>query len=478
MKKPAKNNAPRRTKSTTLLIEQLECRQVPSITFHGGAVLPHVEVEGAFYGSYWGSGAGAQQGSDLNTYLQYIVNSSFMDDLAEYGVGRGTLVDNGIADPGISGGQTVDDTQIRSMLLQNISRGFLQAPDLNRLYIVFTAPNVTVTDGGQNSIHDFFGYHDSFVSPSLHLIRYAVVAHPIGNGDANGLNDFQTLTWVTSHEIAESATNPDNGGWYDTKTDDEIADVCNSVNDAGVLNGYVITGVWSVQQNACIIPANAQFLMPSMSGVPSFDLRSRLAGAFFGSDEYQANLILHDYQQLLGRAPLASEVTFWLTAMQTGISDKDVLADFTQSPEYYQRAGGTDRAWIDGLYHDLLGRTPSTGEENAWLAVLASGASRGAIASGFAHSAEYQTRLIMSDYQSYLGRAASAAEVAAWMPAFNQGSTDEQIATLFVSSDEFYFGQGGTVESWLTGLYRDILGRPADKDGFAAWDAYIVNAMG
>src|SRR5437868_14616946 len=130
-----------------------------------------------------------------------------MDKLAEYGVGRGTLADNGIADPAISAGQTVVDSQIRQMLVTNISRGFLQVPDANRLYIVFTPPNVTVTSGSQNSLNDFFGYHDSFTDAALQRIRYAVIAHPIGNGDAAGLDDFQTLTWVVSHELAESVTN-------------------------------------------------------------------------------------------------------------------------------------------------------------------------------------------------------------------------------------------------------------------------------
>src|SRR5262249_48961970 len=155
--------------------------------------------------------AGAQQGSDLNTYVRYLTDSSYMDMLGEYGVGRGSLVDNGIADPaGIAPGQTVDDTSLQQTIVTDIDRGFLRAPDANRLYVVYTAPNITVTAGNQNSLSDFYGYHDSFTDSHGRLIRYAVIAHPIGNGDAAGLNDFQTLTWVTSHEVAESATNPDN----------------------------------------------------------------------------------------------------------------------------------------------------------------------------------------------------------------------------------------------------------------------------
>src|SRR5262249_22204773 len=158
---------------------------------------------------------------------------------------------------------------------------------------------------------------------------------------------------------------------------------------------------------------------------------------FVFSDEYRAGIIVHDYQQLLGRTPGGSEVTGWLTAMRLGMTDEQVLASFAGSAEYYQRAGGTDRAWIDGPYHDLLGRTPSMAEENAWLQVLAGGDGRSDIAYGFAHSSEREARLIMTDYQNYLGRAPGGSETATWVGAFEQGAlSNEQIVSIVASSDE------------------------------------------
>jgi hypothetical protein len=469
----------RPSRRTHLVVEQLECRWVPSITFHGGPLLTHVEVEPIYYGSYWTAGAGAQQASDLNTFLQFITGSSYMDMLSEYNVGRGTLVDNGVADPGIAGAHSIDDSQLRSAITVNVNRGSVQAPDHNRLYIVFTAPNMVVTSGSETSSRDFFGYHDSFVDSSFRVIRYAIIAHPVGNGDAPGLNDFQTLTWTASHELAESVTNPDNGGWFDTKTNDEIADLCDSVDDAGVLNGYVVSAVWSVQQNSCVIPADAQPFTSMSDGGPSFALREQVADAFTGGAEYSLGVIERDYQMLLGRMPSTGETGGWLAAVQSGMTDEQVLASFAGSSEYYQRAGGTDRLWIDALYHDLLGRTPSASEENGWLSVLAAGTSRGDIAYGFATSPEHEVQVVALDYQTYLGRSGLPAEVANWSAALEQGTlTNEQIIAVFVSSSEFYFGQGGTVESWITGLYRTVLGRAPDKGGFAAWDAFVLSATG
>jgi hypothetical protein len=333
---------------------------------------------------------------------------------------------------------------------------------------------VVVTDGNESSLNNFFGYHDSFIDASHRVIRYAVIAHPVGNGDAPGFNDFQTLTWTASHELAESATNPDNGGWYDTRTNDEIADLCNSVDDAGILNGYTVTGVWSVQQGGCVLPAGAQPISSAMPGVPTFQLRQQVASEFLSGNEYLGRIVVNDYRQLLGRTPAPIEVAGWIAAMRLGMTDEQVLASFGGSNEYYQRAGGTDRLWIDSLYRDLLGRIPAVTEENGWLAELAAGMSRQDIAYGFAHSAEHETRVVMSDYQIYLGRPAGPSELASWVGAFEQGTvTNEQIATVFAASDEFYSGQGGTIESWLTGLYQVVLGRVPDKNGYAAWDAFV-----
>src|SRR5262249_39722087 len=80
-------------------------------------------------------------------------------------------------------------------------------------------------------------------------------------------------------------------------------------------------------------------------------------------------------------------------------------------------------------------------------------------------------------YQTYLGRVPSAADMTANVAAFENGVSNEQIAAAIASSDEFYLRQGGTVETFIKGLYRVILGRPADRDGFAYWDVSIIDAM-
>ena len=250
-------------------VEQLEDRRVPTVTYHGGALLPDVGVEALFLGSgWWTDPALATQAADLGNFFQYLTNSSFMDALgsAGYGVGRGSYLD-GPVDPVPLGG-AFSDAAIRATLAGDITNGLLQVPDANRLYFVFVAPGVNVTTPFGNSALDFYGYHSAFVGPTGARVNYAVIAYPSGpNAPYPGLSPFETLTKVSAHELAESVTDPhgDGGGriaWYDNTYIDpvshergaEIADI-----EDGVildLGGYVIQG-FADRHDHLVIPAGA-----------------------------------------------------------------------------------------------------------------------------------------------------------------------------------------------------------------------------
>jgi hypothetical protein len=464
------------------VVEQLEERQLLAVTYHGGALLPHVGVEAAFIGRYWDGQTGSQQASDLNNFLAYITDSSYMDMLGEYNVGRGSLVDNGIINDDVADRPTIDDSTIRRTLDNDIAKGYLHAPDANRLYIVFTAPNVDVTYQGQDSIQNFFGYHDSFTSSSGKPIYYAVIAHPIGNGDFYNLSDFQTLTKVVSHELAEGVTDPSGRGWYDRRTGDEIGDLSNGPDDLGFLNGYVVQAEWSQQQAASILPPDAQWVSSSSFATaqqtPGFAARKQVAYTFATSDEYFTTLIKNDYLQLLKRSPSAGEINGWVSLLRQGTTDEQVLAGFAGSAEYYQRAGGTDHAWLDALYHDLLGRAADDAGVSQWLQALASGTGRTSIAYGIATSTERESTVIAHDYQQFLDRAPTDSEVTSWIATFHNGMTNEQIVAGFVSSEESFERQNSSIEAWLTSAYQAILGRPSDRDGFANWDGFLERAAG
>jgi hypothetical protein len=68
-----------------LEIEGLEDRLVPTVTYQGGALLPHVEVQALYYGSDWATPAYSQQKAYLDGFLQNVVHGTYMDMLSNAG---------------------------------------------------------------------------------------------------------------------------------------------------------------------------------------------------------------------------------------------------------------------------------------------------------------------------------------------------------------------------------------------------------
>jgi hypothetical protein len=255
-----------------LQIEALEERQVMSVTYHGGAVLPNVAVQGIYYGSDWGNdNTNLNQAVALEGFLGNIVNSPYMDMLnnAGYGVGRGHADAGRIVYANPDKTQWLTDSQIQANLLAEINSpgsGF-QQPDGNRLYVVFVEPNVAVLNDhykNQNSQTDFYGYHSNFtgqVGGSNTNIRYAVIAYPGGwyNLSISWLSAFEQMTEVTSHEIAEAVTDPDVSStktlaWYDDTLGGEVGDITNL--QMAYVNGYAVQRI-SDKNDQAMTPANA-----------------------------------------------------------------------------------------------------------------------------------------------------------------------------------------------------------------------------
>jgi hypothetical protein len=160
--------------------------------------------------------------------------------------------------------------------------------------------------------------------------------------------------------------------------------------------------------------------------------------------------------------------------MQHGLTDEQLEAGFIGSPEYIQNHGGSGAGWVTGMYQDLLGRTPSQAEVNAWVKALASGMSAVQVAHCFAASAEREGQRVQSDYQTFLGRAASPTEVAAWVSAFENGYTNEDVIAGFVGSPEYFDTRGGgTITGWVDSAIQDVFQRAATPAEEAAWGQFL-----
>src|SRR5205807_609586 len=98
--------------------------------------------------------------------------------------------------------------------------------------------------------------------------------------------------------------------------------------------------------------------------------------------------VTNDYRRYVGRAPDVAGLAYWVGQLQNGATDEQLEASFLGSAEYIRNHGGTGDAWVKGMYHDLLGRTPDQDGVSYWVDQLAHGADASLVALGFAASAE------------------------------------------------------------------------------------------
>jgi len=230
-------------------VEGLESRALLTVTFHGGALLAAVEAQAVYLGSDWSGSSLKPQTTTIDTFVSTIVNSPYMDMLknAGYNVGRGTAsagaIDNVTLSKTASTGVT--DTQIQQDLQAMITAGQVQTPDANRLYIVYVEPGVVVHMGSDASNTTFLGYHGAFAGTSAGKsvdIHYAVIPYPGSpnfSPQSQGFaNAFDEQTAVSSHELAESVTDPNVNyktlGWYDDQLNGEIGDLTTQTTRLGV----------------------------------------------------------------------------------------------------------------------------------------------------------------------------------------------------------------------------------------------------
>jgi hypothetical protein len=209
-------------------VEGLESRQLLTVTYHAGAIIPHVATQDIFLGSNWKSDPNLQTtAAKLDQFMSIMVQSPFMDMMgtAGYGIGRGSF-SPGFTDNTVLVG-SIDDVQIRNEIQNLISTSQVQDPNSSRLYMVYVEPGIVITQGTASSATTFLGYHGAFAGVTagnkLADIRYAVMSYPGAPNFANtqyGMNtDLNFLTFVSSHELGEAVTDPNVNykelGWYD-----------------------------------------------------------------------------------------------------------------------------------------------------------------------------------------------------------------------------------------------------------------------
>ena len=243
----------------------------PSLQNHGGPVIGAVEVVPIYWGAAWASGPNAALATQLDGFFDFILTSAYIDLLHEYSTPT-TEIKHGQrlasarianSEPGtVSGGvRQVTDGQIQTALQGWISNHTVPATTANTLYFVFLPPSVVSILGTDRSCQSFCGYHNHIGNVYYAVIPFADCAGCVFQGQF-----LDTLTEVSSHELAEAITDPELNAWWETGAGDEIGDICNRQTTR--LGGYLVQTEWSNAQNACVVAPLPAVTAPRQSSSP------------------------------------------------------------------------------------------------------------------------------------------------------------------------------------------------------------------
>src|SRR6266487_1113507 len=163
-------------------------------------------------------------------------------------------------------------------------------------------------------------------------------------------------------------------------------------------------------------------------------LNSQVAWAQQCSD---TTFVQRVYQDLLLRQPSASEVTFYLPAVQSN-GRQAVASSLLASQEYALDLISGSPTVVAGWYQNFLGRNASSSELAFFGAALSSGKTAGDVATAILSSDEYLSGVIGRAYLRMLRRPATQSEINfSLSPLKSDARPDEDLLAILAGSSEY-----------------------------------------
>lgn len=228
-------------------IEPIPGTATTGFNAHGNTIISNPRVIAIYWGRNWGSPATGMNASatTMDRFLATVMDSTYLDNLAQYSSGRGTFLGSTWVDHAPSMPQTFTFDQMRTIVSNWLFAGMVPAvpdvgsPALSLVYVIFAPSEITLTDnnGGQG----FCAYHwYGAFGPFFNNMIFAAV-DPTGG------------TSAVSHELVEAFTDPTQDGWYSDDDGSEIGDVCSSCGSQTLtLAGFDLAPYWLVNPGRCL----------------------------------------------------------------------------------------------------------------------------------------------------------------------------------------------------------------------------------
>ena len=167
--------------------------------------------------------------------------------------------------------------------------------------------------------------------------------------------------------------------------------------------------------------------------------RQTITTELMDTDEYRGLDVDRTFTRFLRRDVDPSGRTYWINSIANGKALWRFRAQLFGSNEYFTKAGGTNAAYLDRVYFDVLGRQIDPSGKAYWGKKLDNGADRGSVALNFINSSEFRRFVVDDQFLRFLDRKASAGEHATWDGKITGTTTGEQdLIAFLVSSDDYY----------------------------------------
>ncbi|HEV8060351.1 MAG TPA: DUF4214 domain-containing protein, partial [Gemmataceae bacterium] len=127
----------------------------------------------------------------------------------------------------------------------------------------------------------------------------------------------------------------------------------------------------------------------------------------------------------------------WVSFLDGGGTVEALSANLIGSPEYFQKAGGTNDAFLTALYHDVLGRPIDSKGQAFYTGELNGGTSREAVAFSVLTSQEAYQDAVDSYYLEFLNRPADPGGLAYFVQQLEAGVSDQDVIASLLSSPEY-----------------------------------------
>jgi cyclophilin family peptidyl-prolyl cis-trans isomerase len=131
-------------------------------------------------------------------------------------------------------------------------------------------------------------------------------------------------------------------------------------------------------------------------------------------------------------------------------------------------ASDADTAYIDALYQDILGHAPDAAGLSYWLQQMSAGVSNTTMVTTIWDSTEHRSQEVEQFYETFLGRASDPVGKAYWMAAYNSWGTEQIEVAGFVGSQEFQTLHPDNT-SLVNAIYNDVVERTPDSAGQSYW---------